>query len=65
MRFSKVNAPLYPRVCAWDNLLLAYRKASKGKRGNASVAQFEYHLEDNLITLQAELQTKTYRPGAD
>jgi len=59
-----VNTPLYPRVCAWDNLLLAHRKASKGKRGKAPAARFEYHLEDNLITLQAELQTRTYRPGA-
>jgi len=23
---------LYPRVCAWENLELAYRKARKGKR---------------------------------
>jgi hypothetical protein len=59
-----VRASLYRRVCAWDNLLLAYRKASKGKRGKASVAQFEYHLEDNLIILQAELGARTYRPGA-
>jgi hypothetical protein len=61
---------LFPRICAWDNLLLAYRKASKGKRDKAPVACFEYHLppsplwgEDNLINLQAELQDKTYRPG--
>jgi hypothetical protein len=59
-----VDTSLYPRIYAWDNLLLAYRKASKGKRGFAPAARFEYHLEDNLITLQAELQDKTYRPGA-
>jgi len=59
-----VIAPLYPRVCAWDNLLLAYRKASRGKRGKAPAAGFEYYLEDNLITLQAELCSKTYQPGA-
>ncbi len=60
---------LYPRIYAWDNLLLAlsltgHRKASKGKRGKAPAASFEYHLEDNLITLQAELGDKTYQPGA-
>jgi hypothetical protein len=59
-----MNVSLYPRVYAWDNLLLAHRKASKGKRGKAPAARFEYHLEDNLITLQAELGDKTYRPGA-
>jgi hypothetical protein len=45
---------LYPQVYNWDNLLLAYRKASKGKRGNPAVAAFEYHLEDNLIRLRME-----------
>jgi hypothetical protein len=51
---------LYPQLCTWDNLLLTYRKASKGKRGNPAVAAFEYHLEDNLIRLQEELVTRTY-----
>jgi RNA-directed DNA polymerase len=54
---------LYPQVYDWDNLLLAYRKASKGKRGNPAVAAFEYHLEDNLIRLREELVTKVYQPS--
>lgn len=48
---------------SFENLLLAYRKASKGKRGHPNVAAFEYKLEDNLLRLQYELQTKTYQPG--
>ncbi len=48
----------------WDNLLLAYRKASQGKRGHADVAEFEYRLEDNLLQLQQELSNQTYQPGA-
>jgi hypothetical protein len=48
----------------WDNLLLAYRKAAKGKRGHADVAEFEYRLEANLLRLQRELQEQTYQPGA-
>ena len=59
-----MSTPLYAEVCNWDNLLLAYRKASQGKRGKAPAARFEYHLEDNLIGLQTELGEKTYRPGA-
>jgi retron-type reverse transcriptase len=47
----------------WENLLHAYRKASKGKRGHADVAEFEYRLEDNLLQLQRELQNQTYQPG--
>jgi RNA-directed DNA polymerase len=54
---------LYTQLCSWDNLTLAYREASRGKRGRLAVAQFEYRLEDNLIWLQQELQAKTYRPG--
>jgi RNA-directed DNA polymerase len=54
---------LYPQIYDWDNLLLAYRKASKGKRGNPAVAAFEYRLEDNLICLREELVTRTYQPS--
>jgi len=48
---------------SFDNLLLAYRKAAKGKRGHADVAEFEYRLEDNLIQLQRELRDESYAPG--
>ena len=53
----------YQCVTSWDNLVLAYRKASRGKRGKEPAARFEYHLEDNLIGLQSELCEKTCRPG--
>lgn len=54
---------MYQALCSWDNLLSAYRKASKGKRGHPNVAAFEYRLEDNLLQLQTELVGKTYAPG--
>ena len=54
---------MYQQLYSWENLLLAYRKASKGKRGHSNVAEFEYRLEDNLLQLQHELREKTYRPG--
>lgn len=54
---------MYKNLTSWDNLLLAYRKASKGKRGQASVAQFEHRLEDNILALQSELQDFSYQPG--
>lgn len=53
----------YDRLYSWDNLLLAYRRASHGKRGQPNVAAFEYRLEDNLLQLQDELRTFTYQPG--
>lgn len=54
---------MYASVTEWDNLWLAYRKAAKGKRGGASVARFELQVADRLVELQAELRSKTYRPG--
>ena len=53
---------MYDRLCSWDNLLRAYRRAAKGKRGRANVAAFEHRLEDELVRLRAELLRETYRP---
>ena len=55
---------MYDKLISWDNLLLAYRKASKGKRGHPNVAAFEHRLEENLFKLQDELHRQTYQPGA-
>ena len=55
---------IYERIFSWENLLLAYRKASKGKRGQPNVAAFEHHLEDNLLALQKELKAQTYCPSS-
>ena len=55
---------MFAQLCSWDNLLLAFRRASQGKRGQANVAAFELRLEDNLLRLQAELLAGSYRPGA-
>ena len=50
-------------MVAWSNLLLAYHKAARHKRGKASAASFEYQIADHLLDLQAELMRFTYRPG--
>jgi hypothetical protein len=57
-------SPAFQHLCSWENLVLAWRKAARGKRGTASVARFEYRAEDHLADLQAELVAGTYRPGA-
>ena len=54
----------YAQVHDWDNLYQAWRKARKGKRGREPAAAFEFNVEDNLLQLQTELQTKTYAPGS-
>jgi retron-type reverse transcriptase len=54
---------MYRDLCAWDNLLLAFRRASKGKRGQPNVAAFEHRLEDHLLELRTELHSHIYQPG--
>jgi retron-type reverse transcriptase len=55
---------LYPSICDFENIYLAYRKARRGKRGKPPAASFERVQDDGLLALQNELQTQTYRPGA-
>jgi hypothetical protein len=54
---------MWQELTDWDNLLLAFRRAAKGKRSASSVADFEYRLEDNLLGLRAELLQGRYTPG--
>ena len=57
------GAAVFDSICSWSNLLLAYQRAAKGKRGQTSVAAFEYRLEDNLVGLRQSLESGTYQPG--
>ena len=54
---------LYETIVDFENLYYAYRRARKGKRTKVSVAQFEQNQEAELITLQRELISFTYKPG--
>lgn len=47
----------------WSNLLLAYRKAAKGKRSKGSAAGFEHQIADRLLQLQSGLTDFSYQPG--
>jgi hypothetical protein len=58
-----MTSPAFRRLCAWENLVLAWRRAARGKRGTASVARFEFRAEDHVAALQGELLAGTYRPG--
>ena len=55
----KTYRNLYPKVWDFENLYEAYRKARRGKRGKAPVADFIRQQERHLLTLQTELQNKT------
>ncbi len=54
---------LYGQICSFDNLLLAAKKAQKGKRYKNSVARFNIDLEKELVQLRRELIDQTYCPG--
>jgi RNA-directed DNA polymerase len=55
---------IFPQICSFENLYLAYRKARKGKRGKAAVAAFEFNQETELFRLRDELAAGTWQPGA-
>lgn len=57
------SGALYAQIGRWDNLYWAYRVARRGKRGRTPAAAFEFNLEENLVTLQHELLTQSYRPS--
>lgn len=58
----KTRNKLYNRVISFDNLMLAYKKARKGKTKKKYVRDFEENLGENLYKLHTELLSKTYEP---
>lgn len=59
----KRHGHLFERMVSFENLLAAAHAARRGKRSKPSVAQFDFDLERELVTLQQELRSGTYRPG--
>jgi RNA-directed DNA polymerase len=53
---------LYKKVCDYDNLVLAWRKARKGKTRKPYVLEFQENIIDNLDLLQRELIDEVYFP---
>lgn len=54
---------LYSRVVDFENLLLAARKALRGKKSKGKVATFYFNLETEIIKLEQELASGTYFPS--
>ena len=59
----KTYKNLYPKLCSYKNLELAFRKASKGKSKKPYVIEFKKELNKNLLELKRELETETYKPS--
>jgi retron-type reverse transcriptase len=60
----KRHGDLWESVVAWPNLVLAARKAQRGKRDRPAVQHFNFTQEMQLYRLADELTAGTYRPGA-
>ena len=48
------------QICSWENILLAYQKASNGKKSTRSFLEFKEYDLVNLKNIQTELLTETY-----
>ncbi|MBN1377462.1 group II intron reverse transcriptase domain-containing protein [Candidatus Woesearchaeota archaeon] len=59
----KTHNNLYPKICSYKNLELAFRKASKGKSKKFYVIKFKKNTKQNLLNLQKELLCKNYHPA--
>jgi retron-type reverse transcriptase len=53
---------IWEQVIDFQNLYMAFKAASRGKRYHNEVLEFKANLEENLFQIQYELNTGTYRP---
>jgi hypothetical protein len=54
---------VWHQILDWENLLLAYRKARRGKPQQAEILDFGFNLEYELSAIRQELMQHTYQPG--
>lgn len=54
---------LYTRICSFENIHAAWRKARKGKRRKVEVMAFEADLDKNLHSIRSKLERRTWQPG--
>jgi len=52
---------LFEEIVSFENLLLASKKAFRGKKDRERVAEFYFNLENELLCIREELLGKTYR----
>lgn len=58
----KTYNKLYEEIISFENLILAWQKARKGKTKKDYVIKFEEFLFHNLMALHYELKYKSYKP---
>jgi retron-type reverse transcriptase len=58
----KTYTQIYKEIISFENLILAWKKARKGKTRKGYVIEFEQELFCNLMALHYELKYETYKP---
>ncbi len=58
----KRHGNIFEKIVTFQNLLVSSKNAIRGKKSKKSVAAFYFHLENELLTLQAELVSGSYSP---
>jgi len=53
---------LFEEVVSFENLVAAAKRAFRGKKDKAQVAQFYFDMENELLCIREELRNKTYIP---
>ena len=53
---------LFEEIVSFENLVVAAKRAFRGKKNKAQVAQFYFDMENELLCIREELRNKTYRP---
>ena len=61
---AKTYHNLYDKIISLENLVLAWKKARKGKTKKPYVIEFEANLQENLLKLHEELKNQTYKPAS-
>ncbi len=59
----ELNEEIYEDICSLDNLILAWKKARKGKTKRRYVKRFQRELMNNLLKIKEELLTQKYQPN--
>lgn len=52
---------LFDKVCSFENLMKAFRKAFRGTK-NAEAEEFYFEAEKKILKLKQELENETYKP---
>lgn len=54
---------IYDKAVSFDKILMAHKKARRGKREKKDVILFELNLESEILRLEEELKYGRYKPG--